>query len=59
VSALSKMHHYKSDSSRQARREPLQSRVWIVVKVKLEDGRNDDADQAAEEMPKDQGTRLR
>jgi hypothetical protein len=53
------MHHYKSDSSRQTRREPLQSRVWIVVKVKLEDGRNDDADQAAEEMPKDQGTRLR
>jgi hypothetical protein len=53
------MHDNKSDSGRQTRCEPLESRVRVVVEVELEDGRNDDADEAAEEMPKDQGTWLR
>jgi hypothetical protein len=59
VSALGKMHDHKSDSGGQASCEPLESRVGVVMEVELKDGCNDDANQTAEEMSKDQRTRLR
>lgn len=59
VRRLGKMHDHESNRGRQASRKPLQTRERIVLEIELEDGRDNDTDQSAEEVTEYQSPRLR
>lgn len=59
MSRLGEVHDHQGDSGSQTCCEPLESWVRIVLQVELEDSCDNDTDQSAEEMAKDQRTWLR
>lgn len=52
------MHDHERDGCREAGCKPLESWERIIGKVELEDGRDDDTGQTAEEMAENEGPGL-
>jgi hypothetical protein len=56
---LCEVHDNKGESGSQRCCQPLESWVRVLLQIELEDRRHDNANESAEEMAKDEGSRLR